>query len=92
MNALNANDLKVKGVTAIESALLNEQEVTINVRGRARFVVVDVDYYRHLRECELESAVQQAKADIAAGRYVKESAQEHVQRILKKYDLSTDYH
>jgi prevent-host-death family protein len=91
MNTVNANDLKVRGVAAIESALADEQEVTITVRGKPRFIVVDIDHYQYLRECELENAVQQAKADIAAGRYITESAEQHIKRIVNKYDLPTDY-
>jgi PHD/YefM family antitoxin component YafN of YafNO toxin-antitoxin module len=90
MNTVNANDLKLRGVTAIEAALVDEQEVAIAVRGKRRFIVVDVDYYQHLRECELESAVRQAKEDIAAGRYVIESAEEHTNRIMKEYDLQPE--
>lgn len=91
MNTINANNLKVKGVTAIEAALVNEQEVAITVRGKPCYIVVDVDYYQHLRECELENAVRQAKADIAAGRYVIESAEQHIKRMINEYDLPTDY-
>jgi PHD/YefM family antitoxin component YafN of YafNO toxin-antitoxin module len=91
MNTINANNLKIKGVTAIEAALANEQEVAITVRGEPRFVVVDMNYYQYLRECELENAVRQAKADIAAGRSVTESAEQHINRIINKYDLPTDY-
>lgn len=91
MNTINANNLKIKGVTAIEAALANEQEVAITVRGEPRFVVVDIDYYQYLRECELENAVRQAKADITAGRSVTESAEQHINRIINKYDLPTDY-
>lgn len=90
MNTVNANELKVRGVTAIEAALVDEQEVAITVRGKRRFVVVDIDYYQYLRECELESAVRQAKADIAAGRYVIESAEQHIDRITKEYDLQPE--
>lgn len=91
MNTINANNLKIKGVTAIEAALANEQEVAITVRGEPRFVVVYMDYYQYLRECELENTVRQAKADIAVGRYVTESAEQHINRIVNKYDLPTDY-
>jgi PHD/YefM family antitoxin component YafN of YafNO toxin-antitoxin module len=91
MNTINANNLKIKGVTAIEAALANEQEVAITVRGEPRFVVVDMNYYQYLRECELENAVRQAKADIASGRYITESAEQHINRIINKYDLPTDY-
>jgi hypothetical protein len=33
------------------------------------------------REMELEAALQESKADIAAGRYVKESPEEHLARL-----------
>lgn len=91
MNTINANSLKVRGVTAIEAALADEQEVAITVRGEARYIVVDVDYYQYLRECELEKAVQQARADIAAGRYTVETAEEYTNRIIKEYDLQVEY-
>ena len=45
MNALNANDLKIGGVTAIETALQNEPEVAISVRGERRFVVMSTAQY-----------------------------------------------
>ncbi len=88
MNTINANELKTRGVTAIELALQNEQEITITVRGKPRFVVIDIDYFQHLRECELENALRNAKADIEAGRFVDETAEEHIERIFA-YDVST---
>ncbi|MDD5229172.1 MAG: hypothetical protein PHN45_11805 [Methylococcales bacterium] len=89
MNMINASELKTRGVAAIELALKNEQDVAISVRGKTRFVVVDVDYFQHLRECELESAVHNVRADIEAGRFVDETAEEHIERITKEYELST---
>ena len=46
MNTINANELKTRGVTAIESALLKGSDVAITVRGKTRFVVVNVDYFQ----------------------------------------------
>ena len=37
--------------------------------------------YQHLRECELEAALAESKADIDAGRFVKETVAQHIQRI-----------
>jgi PHD/YefM family antitoxin component YafN of YafNO toxin-antitoxin module len=91
MNTVNANNLKIKGVAAIEAALIDEQEVAITVRGEPRFIVVDIDYYQYLRECELENSVRQAKADIAAGQYIKEYAEQHINRMIDKYDLPIDH-
>jgi PHD/YefM family antitoxin component YafN of YafNO toxin-antitoxin module len=82
MQLITANDLKTKGVAAIESTLAQQSEAMISVRGKDRFVVMDVEHYNYLRECELEAALAQSRADIAAGRLVRESPQAHVDRIL----------
>ena len=81
MPQLTANDLKVRGVAAIEDVLAGQTEATISVRGKDRFVVMDMAQYHYLRECELEAALAQSRADLAAGRAVKESAAEHMQRM-----------
>lgn len=81
MNQLTANDLKVRGVAAIESILATEPEATISVRGKNRFVVMDMAHYHYLRECELEAALVQSRADLAAGRAVAESAAAHMTRL-----------
>ena len=44
---------------------------------------MDVAHYHHLRECELDAALAQTRADLAAGRFVQESAQAHVARLDK---------
>lgn len=81
MTQLTANDLKVRGIAAIESALAEQSEATISVRGKDRFVVMDLAHYHHLRECELEAALLQSRADLAAGRAVEESAEAHMKRL-----------
>jgi PHD/YefM family antitoxin component YafN of YafNO toxin-antitoxin module len=87
MKTISANELKIRGVTAIESALLNNSDVAISVRGKKRFVVVNVDYFEQLREYELQKAVRASKEDIASGRFIIETAEEHRARIIAKYDL-----
>ena len=81
MSHISANDLKTKGVSALESALETSSEVLITVRGKDRFVVMEIAHYHHLRECELESALAESKADLAAGRFVKSSPQAHLERL-----------
>lgn len=81
MNQLTANDLKVRGVAAIELILATQPEATISVRGKDRFVVMDMAHYHYLRECELEAALAQSRADMAAGRVVAESATAHMARM-----------
>jgi hypothetical protein len=81
MPALTANDLKTRGVAAIEETLTSQPEAVISVRGKERFVVMEVTQYQYLRECELDAALAQSRADEAAGRYVAESAQAHMARL-----------
>jgi PHD/YefM family antitoxin component YafN of YafNO toxin-antitoxin module len=86
MTQLTANDLKVRGVAAIEAVLAEDTEATISVRGRARFVVMDVAHYQYLRECELEAALAQSRADLADGRVIAESAAAHIERLQAMLD------
>ena len=51
------------------------------MRGADRYVVMELAQYQHLRECELEAALAQSRADIAAGRFTAESPAEHVTRL-----------
>ena len=81
MSHLTANDLKTKGVVAIESILAEHSDAIVSVRGKERFVVMDIAQYHYLRECELEVALAEARADLAAGRFVQESPEEHVARV-----------
>ena len=81
MTALTANDLKVQGVSGIEKMLQNEQEVVISVRGKPRYVVMEIAQYELLRERELEAAWFQTREEVASGRYRQESAGEHLTRV-----------
>jgi PHD/YefM family antitoxin component YafN of YafNO toxin-antitoxin module len=81
MSSISANDLKTKGVSAIEALLEHQSEAIISVRGKDRFVVMDIAHYHYLRECELEAALAESRADLAAGRFVKESTEAHLARL-----------
>lgn len=83
MSQLTANDLKTKGIAAIEAVLADRQEAIVSVRGKDRFVVMEIEQYHYLRECELEAALAETRADIKAGRFVKESPAAHVKRVKK---------
>ncbi len=44
---------------------------------------MEITQYYHLRECELETALAETKADIAADRFNKGTAAAHVKRVKK---------
>ena len=81
MPVVTANDLKTKGVSDIERLLQDAQEIVISVRGKPRYVVMDIAHYDFLRECEIAAAWAQTRADMEAGRYRRESADAHIARI-----------
>ena len=81
MNHISANELKTRGIAAIEQALATEQEAIVSVRGKDRFVILDMAQYQRLRECELEVALAEARSDVAAGRVVRESPEAHLARL-----------
>jgi hypothetical protein len=83
MSSISANHLKTQGVSAIAEALTNAPEVMVSVRGKDLFVVMDIEHYHYLRECELTAALAESQADIAAGRFVKESVNAHMKRLAK---------
>ena len=83
MSTISANYLKTKGVKAIEEALATQPEVAVSVRGQIKYIVMSEEQYQYLRECELEAALAESKADLDAGRYVKETVTQHIRRINK---------
>ena len=71
MGAVVANDLKTKGIKAIEDALLDQLEAP----------VMSQQQYQYLRECELEAALAESRTDLAGGRFVKETVAQHIKRL-----------
>ncbi len=84
MHAIVANDLKTRGVSALEEGLQRENEAIITVRGKEKYVVMRVDHYHYLREMELEAALLEARQDLADGNVIRESAEAHVNRLTSQ--------
>lgn len=81
MNAVTANELKTRGVSAVEDVLKTEEEAIISVRGTDKYVVMSLEKYARLREFELAMAVEEARADYEAGRITVESVDGHMKRV-----------
>ena len=81
MPIVTANELRTRGGSDIERLLQDAQEVVISVRGKPRYVVMEIAHYDFLRECEVVAAWAQTRDDLAAGRYRRESADEHMARF-----------
>ncbi len=81
VNIITANELKVKGVSALDKITSAHDETIISVRGKNKYVVLSIDEYNYLRECELESALIESKKDLAEGKFFTGTIDEHIKRI-----------
>jgi PHD/YefM family antitoxin component YafN of YafNO toxin-antitoxin module len=80
-NEITANDLKVKGITAIDDVTSNGFEAIITVRGKQKYVVMTMDEYNKLREYELEAAITESEIDIKKGKFKKGTVEDHIKRL-----------
>ncbi|HOE58122.1 MAG TPA: type II toxin-antitoxin system prevent-host-death family antitoxin [Bacillota bacterium] len=78
---ITANELKTKGVSILDSGSSDDTEVIITVRGKSRYVVLPIEKYNYLRECELDAALSGVRKDMKDGKIKKESVEKHIKRI-----------
>ena len=76
-----ANDLKIRGVTLLDEALKKDNEAIISVRGKSKYVVMDLEHYNYLRECELEAALIETHKEIEEGKAKTLTADEHIKAL-----------
>ncbi|OPX55143.1 hypothetical protein SAMN02745127_02246 [Oceanospirillum multiglobuliferum] len=78
---ISANDVKTKGVTFFAKLLKSADELIINVRGKNKYVVLDIERYQAFRQQELDLAHLLAMQDIEAGRCKTQTAKEHLDEL-----------
>ncbi len=81
IDRISANELKVKGISAIDEKVSDNTGVVITVRGVEKYVILPIDEYNQLREMELDYAIQESKKDIAEGRFFSGSIEDHMKRV-----------
>ncbi len=80
-NLITANDLKTRGVSAIDMVVKESEEAVVTVRGKSTYVVIPIEKYNYYRECELETAIHETRKELEQGKYVAETVDEHIKRI-----------
>lgn len=83
-NILSLQELKRTGLAKLKQMFKSEPDILIQERGKDACVLVDLDYYNHLKNCELEIALIKAKQDIANGKFTTgvKSHIEHMENTL----------
>jgi hypothetical protein len=80
-NIITANDLKVKGVSAIETFAKKGLETIVTVRGEEKYIILTKNEFNRLRECELTAALAESEQDLKNGKYHEDSVEDHLKRI-----------
>ncbi len=79
---ITANDVKTNGVSMFDALLNQFDELIINVRGRNKYVILDIQRYKEFRENELDLAYMKAMKDITEGNYKTQTAKEHIKELM----------
>jgi hypothetical protein len=82
-----ANEVKQRGVSIFEELLTKWDEVIIAVRGKQKYVVMDIERYKELRASELDLAYKLVMEDYDNGDYETLSAKEHIEKLEKELDV-----
>ena len=83
MAFITANELKKKGISLLEDKVGKNEETIITVRGKNKYVIMDMAKYNQYREYELDAAIMETRKDIKKGDFIIESVDDHIKRLKK---------
>jgi len=66
---ITANDLKTKGISFFDKILEKTEEIIVSVRGKQKFVLLDMQRYKKVREYELDQAYLETIKDKKDKKY-----------------------
>ncbi len=72
---ITANQLKIKGVSFLDSMMQTASQVMISVRGKPKYMVLPLEKYEKLYESELDTALHQSKEDIKNKKFHTSTSQ-----------------
>ena len=78
---ITANELKIKGITAIDELVPENEGVIITVRGKEKYVVLSIEEYNQFRELELDAAIKEARENIGKGKAYSDGIKSHINRV-----------
>ena len=81
---ITANDVKTNGVSMFDKLLNKVDELIINVRGKDKYVILNIERYKEFRENELDIAHMKAMQDINNGNYKTQTASQHIKELLRE--------
>ena len=88
MNTIPAQDIKQRGISAVDE-LLKNGPVHVITRNRPQYVVLDEEQYEELVEAQHEAYIARVKAalaDVAAGRVYRFDTTEEAMEAIRNFD------
>mgnify|MGYP001616734398 CR=1 FL=1 len=79
-NTVTANELKTRGISAIEAYAKKGLETIVTVRGKEKYIVITTQEFNRLRECELSAAIIESEQDLKKGKY-HSSIKKHLKNV-----------
>lgn len=77
-NTLTAQELKMKGAKILKEKTGKFKEAIITVNGKSSYVVLTMEQYSYLRECELEAGLRESQSDLLEGKFAIKSVKSHI--------------
>jgi len=81
---ITANEIKTNGVSMFDKLLTKVDELIINVRGKNKYVVLDIERYKEFRENELDIAHMKVMQDIKDGNFKTQTASQHIKELISE--------
>lgn len=78
---ISANEIKQRGVSFFDTLFEKFDELTISVRGKKKYVILDIERYKEFQANELDLAYMQMMQDIEKGNCKEQSAKEHIEEL-----------
>lgn len=72
MKTIQSKELGIKGISTIEKGLNDGHELAISVNEQEKFIVMDMEQYNYLKECELKAEWHQAREEYKANEDITE--------------------
>jgi prevent-host-death family protein len=77
---------KLRG-NLLDKLLEKYDELVVSVRGKKKFVVMDIERYNELRIKELENSYREVMEDYEKGNYNVVSAKEHLEKLKRELNV-----
>ena len=84
---IQASNVKQRGVSIFDEFLEKWDEVIIAVRGKKKYVVMNIERYEELRASELDLAYKLVMEDYENGDYEVLSAKEHIDKLERELNV-----